>query len=43
MQGFRIYRKNTGRNAAKTPDEMPQKHRLKYHKNTGRNATKRPI
>jgi hypothetical protein len=34
MQGLRIYRKNTGRNTAKTPIETPQKHRLKYRKNT---------
>jgi hypothetical protein len=34
MQGFRIYRKNTDQNTAKTPIEMPQKHRLKCHKKT---------
>jgi ADP-dependent phosphofructokinase/glucokinase len=34
MQGFRIYRKNTDQNTAKTPIELPQKHRTKCRKNT---------
>ena len=37
-----IYRKNTKRNATKTPNEMPQKYQMKCHKNTKRNATKIP-
>ncbi len=36
------YHKNTKRNAAKTPNEMPQKHQTKCHKNIKRNATKTP-
>ena len=37
-----IYRKNTKRNTAKIPNEMPQKYQTICHKNTKRFATKIP-
>jgi hypothetical protein len=36
------YRKNTERNTAKTPNEIPQKCRTKYRKSTERYCTKMP-